>query len=437
MEGQGPGLLRQFLMGAGAQGCQRLVVIGAQLVVVPVMLQGWGAAGYGGWVALDSVRAILAMSDLGLAQAAANRMTAEIAAGDQAAAARTGTAAWTALALAALAVGLLGGAAALFLPFDSLLNLDRPAGEAGLAFFLLSLVAAGGILFGAVGGGLRAAGLFWLMSLAQALFHLAGAAAMAACALRGTGYVALAAALAAAQALTLGPVALWFLWRHPWARPRAAADGGARLRQMLAPSLASLLYTLSGLLTIQGINILVAATLGPAAVAALSAIRTLTRLGRAAAAIAVYPLEPVFARLQGAGAAEAAGALSRRLAQGGAALALAYGLPMAAFGPAFLSWWTGGRVTGHDGLHHLMTAAVAAEILWFALQTRDVATNRHLGHALWLAGAGLATTLLCALLLPVIGLAAAGWTLLALQGIVLAETLGRRRFPSPSLPRLS
>lgn len=422
---------RQYLLGVGAQAWQRAVTIGAQVIVLPVMLHFWGAAAYGGWVALDSLRGVLAMTDLGLAQIAANDMTAAVAANRRDEAGRIASAAWIITAAAALAIAVLGAVMGLAFPFGPLLNIDRPPEELGLTFFLLSLVAAGTVLFGAPGGVLRAEGLFWLMSVSNANFLLASAAAMAACAMTGTGYAALALSLVAAQILTLGTVSAWVLWRYPWARPRLALIEGRRIRRMLGPSLAYMLYTLTNLVTIQGVNILVAAVLGPVAVTILSAIRTLTRLGRALASVIIYPLEPVFAALRGQSAPESARALYRRLAGGGAALALAFGLPMAALGPAFLGWWTDGTVVGHDRLHVLMTAAITVEILWFALQTLYVATNRHGAFALSVAAAGLASTGLCALLLPVIGLDAAGWTLLAMQVAVLLQTLARSRRDPP------
>lgn len=421
----------QFLLGVGAQAYQRVVTIGAQLVVLPVMLYGWGPAVYGGWVALDSLRTVLSMTDLGLAQIAANQMTAEVAAGRREEARRIASVAWVMIGVAALVIMVLAALAALFLPIGPFLNIDQPPRALGLAFFLLSAVAAISVLFGVTGGVLRAEGMFWLMSASNANYLLATAVAMAVCALVGGSYVGLAASLVGLAGVNYGAVTLWTLWRYPWARPRLALVEGARIRGMLGPSLAYMLYTLTNLVTIQGVNILVAALLGPVALTALSAIRTVTRLGRAVASVIIYPLEPIFAQLAGQADPERAQTLYRKLMWGGAGLALAFGVPMAVFGPAFLDVWTRGAVVGHDRLHILMTAAIVVEILWFALQTPYVATNRHSVFAQFVASAGVGSTVACGVLLPILGLDAAGWTLLAMQIAILIQTVARSRNHPP------
>lgn len=424
-------MLRQFLKGSAAQAYQRSITIGAQLIVLPIMLHGWGAAAYGGWLALDSLRSILSMSDLGLAQIAANRMTEEVASGNRAEAIRTNATCWAMMLSAAGIITLLGLIVGVFVPLGPLLNVDRPAAELGITFFLLSLVAAGTVVFGAISAALRAEGLFWLMSLCSANFQLASAIAMAACALLETGYIALAIGLAILQVLTFGPVAIWLLWRHPWTRPSIIAFEGTRLRHMLAPSLSYMLYTFTNMVTIQGVNILVAVQLGPVAVTSVSAVRTLTRLGRTAASIIIHPIEPIFAQLRGQSNPEQASAIYKRLVQGGGALAISFGVLMALLGPQFLDWWTAGNVVGHDQLHYLMTVAITFEILWFTLQTPYVATNRHSIFAGWVTLAGVTSTAACWMLLPIIGLDAAGWSLLFMNIVILIQTAARSRLDPP------
>lgn len=424
-------LLRQFLKGSAAQAYQRSITIGAQLIVLPIMLHGWGAAAYGGWLALDSLRSILSMSDLGFAQIAANRMTEEIAAGHRDEATRTNATCWAMLLGASGVMILAGLIVGVFVPLGPLLNIDRPAAELGITFFLLSLVASGTVLFGAISAALRAEGLFWLMSLAGANFQLASAVAMATCALLGTGYIALAISLVVVQVLTFGSVAIWLLWRYGWARPRIAAVEGARLRKMLGPSLSYMLYTFTNMVTIQGVNILVAVQVGPVAVTVVSAVRTLTRLGRTAASIVIYPMEPIFSQLRGQSNPQQARVIYRKMVQGGIMLTLCFGLPMAWLGPRFLDWWTHGNVVGYDKLHYLMTAAITIEILWFTLQTPYVATNRHSTFALWVTLAGVASTAACWVLLPYMGLEAAGWTLVAMNVAILIQTIVRTRNDPP------
>ncbi|WP_170384351.1 lipopolysaccharide biosynthesis protein [Ruegeria atlantica] len=422
-------ILREFITNSGAQTYARGVTIGTQLLLIPIMISTWGLEVYGGWLAIDSLRTIFSLADLGLAQIAANEMTLQTAAKNTERAQIINASTWAMLIAVGFAL-LAIGAFASFLPIADILNISRFSDQVPLAFFLLSMVAAGSILFGAVGAGLRANGLYWLMVVTNASYQLGVALSLGIWGLNGGGYLAVATTIVAIQ-LALFSTAAIILWvRHPWTRPNFSLVSVTQIRSMLAPSFSYMLYTFTNLVTIQGVNILVSSQLGPDKVTVISAIRTLTRIGRMFAAIFIYALEPIFARLSGERDLDTGARIYRLMVWSGVVGSVLYWVCMVTLGPDFLAWWTHEAVTGWNTLHYLMTTAIAVEIVWFTLQTPYVSTNRHSLLAAWVAVSGIASTVATGLLLGTFGLLAAGTTLVAMHICILAATVWvMRRHP--------
>lgn len=423
---------KEFIANSGAQTYARGVTIGTQLLLMPIMISTWGLEVYGGWLAIDSLRTIFSLADLGMAQIAANEMTRLTAAKNIERAKIINSSAWAMLTVVSLVL-LAGSALASLLPIADFLRISQFSDQVPLAFFLLTVVAAGSILFGAVGAGLRANGLYWLMVVTNASYQLGVALSLGVWGLAGGGYLAVAITIVVLQIVLFSAAALILWARHSWTRPSLGLVSVAQIRSLLVPSLSYMLYTVTNLVTIQVVNIMVSSQLGPDKVTILSAVRTLTRVGRMFAAIFIYAVEPIFARLSGERDLATGVRIYRLMVWSGVTGAVIYWICMVTLGPGFLAWWTHDVVTGWNTLHYLMTTAIAVEIVWFALQTPYVSTNRHSPLAVWVAGAGIASTLVAGLLLGTFGLIAAGATLLAMHVCVLVATLHVMRRHPPFL----
>lgn len=418
---------RAFGLGVVGQAYQRLVTIGTQLVVLPIMLSTWGAQVYGGWLAIDSLRNVFSLSDLGMAQIAANELTMKTARCEIDEAREINSSAFFMLLSVALLILAVAGAIALFVPIDQFLNLPVDQARGALAFFLLGGVVAGTTMFGSVSAGLRAEGLFWLMSVVNATNQLLFAIEMSLWSLNGGTYVQVAGTMLVSELLLFGVTWIWFLARTPWARPSARYFRMWRLREMLRPSLSYMLFVLSDFATIQGVNILVSVILGTAAVTAVSAVRTLARMGRMLSSIVIYPLQPLFAQMHSAGDKEAAHRIFDRLKIGSMLISAVYLGALLALGPQFIAWWSRGLLGDVFWLNATMSIAISMEILWFALQTPYVSTNRHSVFAYCVAFSAVGSTALCALLLPFAGIVSAGISLMAMHFLILGFTILRMR----------
>ncbi|MEM8681718.1 MAG: hypothetical protein AAGF97_20405, partial [Planctomycetota bacterium] len=95
---------RRILRGVGANALSQGVGVLVQLIGLPVFLSVWGVGEYGDWLVLTSWVAFLALSDVGLATAAANEMTMRVGADDRQAAVSVFQSTWVLLSLAGLVI---------------------------------------------------------------------------------------------------------------------------------------------------------------------------------------------------------------------------------------------------------------------------------------------------------------------------------------------
>lgn len=416
----------QFLSGAGANAYSQAVTIFTQLVSIPVMVTFWGADMFGSWLALSALPTYLSLADLGMGQITGNEMTMAIARDDRDQARKVNQAAWVMIGGIAFSILPLAVLVAVFVPLADFLNVvEDQRAQTGPAFVLLTCSTGLSLAFGVLGGGLKAVGLYWVGVATTATHRLLSFSGLIVVALLGGGFLPAASVMVGGQILLFGAVGLWFYRREAWLLPRLTRPDLRLIRRLLVPSLSYMLYYLNNLLTIQSVNILVSAVLGPAAVVVMQAIRTLTRIGRMFSTVAIRSLQPIFAQMSGQGSQVASKKTFRILVWATVVGTAVYALGIVAFGPIFLKIWTRGVVVEQNTLLYLMTVAIVFEILWATLQAPFTSTNRHSIFAFWLILSSGAALILNWALLDTIGIDAAGWSLMASNLSVLLFTIWR------------
>src|SRR5205823_6300795 len=253
------------------------------VLLVPIYLRYWPAVTYGEWLALVSVTTYLAVFDLGLGTAGANRLTQAYARGDLAAYAR-----YQATALAFYA-GVAGGGSVLIAPAAWRLPLARwlglatmASGEAAWVVWLLAIQVLVAMPVGFLAAVYRTTGrLAWSEWLANGR-ALAGVSLVPLVLALGGGMSALAASQLLPLAAVAGFVVCHGSWRWPALMPRLGAARAEVLRELMAPSLLFALLALANGLALQGAVLLVVTQLGGVAVAVFVTSRTLTSLIRQA-----------------------------------------------------------------------------------------------------------------------------------------------------------
>ncbi|TNM65321.1 lipopolysaccharide biosynthesis protein [Aliirhizobium smilacinae] len=369
---------RQFTLSMFSQAYSQSVTIGAQLLVLPLMLWLWGAEHYGVWLLVSTLPTYLTMSDLGFAQVSGNDMTMRVSREDIDGAVVVNQTAWLMNACVSALLLVVSAAFALFFPIAHVFNVPQQLGEGiGLCAFLLACSVILSLTFGVVGSAMRAVGKYWLIISTHATARAFDALLLVGSAAAGGGLVSAAALMLTARVILFVTASALFYRHYGQFRPSIARADRRLLREMIAPSLSYMSYTVSNSVNIQGTSIIVGILLGPAAVVVVSSIRTLTGMGRMCASVVIHSLEPIFAHLAGLGARETQKRNFQFLI--GAALAgcAVYGIGMFVWGEAFLAFWTRGVVVDQGALFRLMVMSSITEIIWFTLQTPYVSTNRH------------------------------------------------------------
>lgn len=420
---QRPSLKRQFLTGASASAMAQVSTVAIQMLLLPVLLFAWGDHRYGAWLILSAIPSYFSLADFGLTSVLANETTMRMGSGDVKGAISASQSGWL-LLLIIMAVLV---PVVIILCIWPIVGTDVIAaagglGDVRLTISILATAAVASFALGVAGGAMRSVGQAATATNIATIARLAEAGALAAAALSGTSFVtaALLSTLARMIVTTLG--CLPFYRKHPEFSPHLRHAQLSLLKRLLRPSLGSVAYTTAQIISLQGMIMAVGNLLGPQAVVIFSATRTFARTGRMGASVATIALEPIFAQMLGAQQIDSFFALQKQTLRHSMLAATAYFAGALLVGPFFIPWWTHGSVRADLMLLACLTFATALEIIWMTVQTPLMATNRHLTFSLYFLMLSVATVIFFIALSGVLGLTAAGLSVLALSSSVLITT---------------
>ncbi len=122
----------------GGHVYNQLVLIGVQILLVPVLLHAWGIERYGVWLLLSSIPTYLTFSDFGFTFIAKNEMTMKAAGGDRSGVLVTYQSVFVLLNIITAVVAILAGAVIFAVPMRSIFALGEVSDiEAKLVLALL------------------------------------------------------------------------------------------------------------------------------------------------------------------------------------------------------------------------------------------------------------------------------------------------------------
>lgn len=416
-------MVRRILAGTGSNAYAQATTIGIQLLSLPLFLSHWDLATYGQWLVLSALPSYLAMSDVGMVTAAGNRMTMLVGDDRQHEANEVFQSALAfVLTVCGIAMLLVLAAAALW-PVGGVASTQTIT-----AIALLSA----GVVAGLVGG------------LPEAVY-------------KATHRYAIGAALANTTRLFewLGSlIGLW--WSGDFigvalgafiprllctlamivhtARGTPAFRWGfgqaslAEVRRCAGPAVSFMVFPAANALNFQGMTLIAAAVLGPAATVVFNSYRTLARVTVQATATFSHALWPEFSRLFGQGDRVALTGLYQRSRWLGFALAAAASLVVYFAAPTVLAIWSKGRIAFDSPLMIAAMLYAAAAGGWHVARVLLLSTNEHRGLAwpyLAVSAAGLPLGWLLAHSLGLIGLMLA-MLLLEVGMLIFCSHLARR-----------
>lgn len=247
-----------------------------QLIAPPALLAWWGGDRYGEWLFITSLPTLLAVADLGFADAAASQMTMDIARGQRYEATKTFQ---TILAMTLLVCTGLIVAATPLVYLDHLeIGRVRLDAEALAAMFLVVCYSSLLILSRLFLACLRA-GQYYAEStlIYDAIQFIEGVAVLWAAYAGKTFFVCVLLYLCI-RAVIIAYLVLLILRRMSWLPWGFKAFDWGTFRRLLAPALAAMAMPVALALNFQGMIWIAGSAIGPVAAAVLATVRTASRV---------------------------------------------------------------------------------------------------------------------------------------------------------------
>lgn len=402
---------RVLLTGLWGLGSQAVTIL-YQVATVPLFLKFWGQTLYGDWLTVASLVAYLSLATLGLQTYVINLLTQRYVQGRWPELEREVASATLMYLLATgLSLVLLGGIC-LLVPLDHLFMGLPPTGRADeLVTLLLGLRIVVQLFTTLPAGFYRVQGFADYSKLTIFLQQSFVLIAVAAILLVGRGPVELAGAETVAVTLLLVLV-LWDTRRRD--RRLALSLRGADLAiclSFLGPSLQFFFNQFASQLIFQGIVLLCSYQLGARAVVTFSTTRVIANIVRQLMSFVTTTVYPELTRIDSAGQTERMAFGYRLLLKTVCAVAVLF-VPLLFFvGPDLYRVWTRGRAALDLGLLRFMLldiwlgAPMLASINVLFSTNKMQRVRRITRRNLVFGGVCLG---LCALLMPSLGLVAAG-----------------------------
>jgi O-antigen/teichoic acid export membrane protein len=381
---------RRLLLGFATNWVSKLANTVIQLIQVPLFFHFWATAVYGDWLIVNSVPAYLAFSNVGFGNVASNEMTMMEAGGDREGALRVFQSCWWLIALVGAVIGLLLVPVLYFVPVASALNIHAisPSDTKWIVFYLgLSVLL--GQLEQLMGGAYTCVARYAFGSFLKSLISLAAFAATMVPVVLGYGPRTTAIVFASANAI--GTVTLGLFVRHdiPWIKFGWRHARLSEIRRLARPAFAFMGFPIGNALNLQGTLMAVGYALGPIDVAIFASARTVSRVALQMVQMVNNTFWPELSIAYGAKNQALVRSLHRRACQMAILLAIIVVTCMMAFGPWFLTHWTGGHVPPSRPLLAILLFVVILFSLWSTSSTLATAINRHQRLAAWyIAGTG-------------------------------------------------
>ena len=411
---------RRVALGIGANAIDRAAIALMTLLLVPILASHWGLARYGGWAMLTTVPSLFALGDLGFANAAAVRMTMEIARGEVREARSTIRSATQVVAVACGLILTLVGGLAWLLPDRFILDVPLTSNlEMRWAIVALAVYACVVMGCALLQGVFRSNARFALGTVLSTVTTLLETGLLVLVVWQGHGIMAGALAMMAGRMIGFVTMFLSAASLRTGVLPGLTGGSTAVRRDLLGPALAAMSIPLAAALLLQGTVVALGLVAGTALVPAFVAARTLSRIGLQGSQVLTTALMPEFGAETAKGNHRAVIRMFVAVLGTAAAIAVPFSLVLALAGPWIVQLWSNGHIAVPESLMLAIAVSALCGGIWNPLSNLMLAVNRQSEFAIVyaiLAALGVALTLLIG---PVLGSTAPGIALAAVDFAML------------------
>lgn len=417
-------LRRRLLKGAGATALGPVITAAIQLGPVPFLVHSWGAAKYGDWLVLSAIPSYLSLSDLGFGNTSGSDMTVRVAAGDREGALKTFQSSWALLLFLSLIIFALTASLVWWFPWQSWLHLSSVSShEAATILFVFATYIIATQQNGILESGFRCDGNFATGTFFIMMVRFAEAFSALGMGLLTGKLLAVALTFLLVRIVATISFALLLRKKSPWIKLGLRYADKQRIKELLKPAMGFVALPLGNAVSLQGFTILIGALLGPIAVTMFSTLRTLTRFNFQVLNVIGLTIWPELSAAFGAKNIPLARRLHRHAYQAGLAVSAFSGLFLWIVGPMLYKVWIRHAVTFDATCFHLLILVTFANSLWYTSSVVPMSTNAHHRIALSLVGFSVGSLVIARLVIPVMGLPGAAWSLLLIDLMMICLVL--------------
>lgn len=349
-----------------------------QLLLVPLFLRSWTTVIYGEWLALFSLVGYLANLNLGLDNAAVNKMTKAYSQGDLIAYKHTQhTAIMFYMVISTVGIILVATITGIF-PVTNWLGLVKMGpSEARLVTVFLSAQILLSMPFGVIINTYRTRGdlatTVWINNFRRLIDFIVVACAVA----FGSSPSVVAAALLISLIVVILGVLIDLKRRFPEILPGISFADKNELHQLFGPSFHFLVITFAVTLSEQGAVLIISAFLGGAAVAVFVTTRTLVNLIRQVLGMVNSAVWPDVTILESQDKLDRLRLLQRVLTGVSLSITIGYSVFLWIQGGSVIRAWTNGELIVDQILLVLVIVYKGLQSAWTPSSLIAAATNKH------------------------------------------------------------
>lgn len=369
---------KRLLNGITAAALWPILSIVTQVATVPLLLQTWGSELYGTWVLLNAVPTYLALSDVGFGTVAANDMTMRVSAGDREGALVVFQSSWLLTTGLTVTAALIVAIGCFVAPNRLYANVSQLSpGEIKTILIALALNVLIGMQTNVISSGFRCNGRFALGTVLTTSARLLETLAVITVALLHQTPVYAALACAATKLITVPILGFSMVRATPWLSFGASHASFTTIRLLARPAIAFMAFPAADALNLQGVILVIGATLGPVAVGEFSTLRTLTRFSLMCVEALKAAFWPELSAAFGASDRQLARDLHRRACQSTILASAIATAGLGFLGPMVYSLWTKGKLTFQPTVFFFLIVIAGVNSLWRMSSVVTMATNRH------------------------------------------------------------
>ena len=368
---------RKLVLGIGSTAAEKVIVAAVQLLLLPVLVNGWGLELYGIWAVMYTIPGFLVLSDFGIVTSAWARMTDFVSRGQEDRARTVLHTAWLVTVLIGIVVVTVLGLVLWVLPAGTLpVSSILTEEQSRRTLFLLVAYGVMTVPFKLGSCVLSSTNRYslsvWSMAAAFFLENMALLIAV----LAGAGVLEAAVVLFVARLSALVVLVTVVGRLTPQLAVGIRSARWAEWRDLWRPALSASMFTIGFLGFMQGSVVALGVAAGVAAVPAFVAVRTLSRIGLQATVLVVHPAAQQFGREMATGGQYRAGRYLGLVSATTLVLAGGMAIVFTALGQRAIELWTGGAISPPWALVALMALASLVGALWNAVSNFLLIINR-------------------------------------------------------------